>query len=163
MNQVAQTQSVLDEEPKIWVIAPTRALSWAQAKRVLWLITLIPAGSGLLFLYFGAPLVMPFAGLEIALLWLAFYYVIRAGRLREVVRITDTYVMVEKGFDTPSEVYLFERAWVRIAIHRSPRPWYPSRLSLTSHGREVTLGDFLTEGERIKLAQSLFNAIHKTR
>lgn len=146
-----------------WEITPTRALSWPQAKRVLWLISLFPAGSGILFLCYGVPLVLPFAGAEIALLWLAFYYVIVAGQWREIVRIDAAQVTVEKGRIGPLQIYSFDRAWVRVELRGARYRWYPNRLCLTSHGREVARAQFLTDGERIELAESLINAIHKTR
>ncbi|MSR16125.1 MAG: DUF2244 domain-containing protein [Gammaproteobacteria bacterium] len=167
LMQIHQTSisivSDIRNEPQVWVITPTRALSWTEAKRVLWLVSAFPAASGLLFLYLGAPLVLPFAGLEIVLLWVAFYYVIRGGQWREVIRLTESKITLEKGRNNPSEIYSFDRAWVQVHLRQSTRQWQPSQLTLTSKGREVTLGEFLTDCERSELAQSLFNAIHKTR
>ena len=57
----------------------------------------------------------------------------------------------------------FDRAWARVELSHSPRRWYPSRLSITSHGRFVELGHFLTNGEREALASELINAIEKNR
>jgi len=159
----AQEGSSNNSVSHTWVITPTRALSWPQAKRVLWLISLFPAGGGILFLCYGLPLVLPFAGVEIAMLWLAFYTVISAGQWREIVRVDGAQVTVEKGRIGPLQVYSFDRAWVRVELRGAPFRWYPNRLCLTSHGREVVLAQFLTDGERIELAQSLINAIHKTR
>jgi uncharacterized membrane protein len=159
----AKTTDPSNPSTQLWVIAPARALSWPEAKRVLCLISLLPACSGLLFLWHGAPLVLPFAGIEIALLWIAFYYVIRDGEQREIVRIEGSQVWVEKGRFQPTEIHTFDLAWVRVELRRNPHSWYPNRLCLASHGREVVLGQFLTDGERIELAQSLINAIHKTR
>ncbi len=149
--------------PTTWIIRPHRALTWRQAKRWLYILSLVPASSGFFFLALGAPLVLPFAGLEIALLWAAFYYVLSSGEWREVVRLQGTQLIVEKGRHQPTETHRFDRHWVRVELRGAPYNWYPSRLCLTSHGREVCLGQFLTEGERTELARSLINAIHKTR
>ncbi|MGH8596190.1 MAG: DUF2244 domain-containing protein [Gammaproteobacteria bacterium] len=147
----------------VWVISPHRTLSWPQAVRVLCVISLLPLGSGALFLCLGAPLVLPFAGLELALLWAAFYCVAYTGGQREVVRIDDSTVTVEKGRSDPSEIHHFDRAWVRVDLRRNPNPWYPVGLWLSSHGREVAVGEFLTDAERFALARSLINAIQKSR
>ena len=149
--------------PTTWVIRPHRALTWPEAKRWLYLLSLLPASSGVLFLAYGAPLVLPFAGLEIGLLWAAFYYVIYTGQWREVVRLQGEQLIIEKGRERPLETYRFERHWVRVELRGAPYRGYPNRLCLTSHGREVYLGHFLTDGERAELARSLINAIHKTR
>lgn len=150
-------------QPRVWVIRPQRALSWPEAKRWLLVLSLLPAGSGLLFFFYGVPLVLPFAGLEVALLWAAFYYVHQTGRWREVVRLHDNQLIIEKGRDHPVETHCFDRNWVRVELRGAPYGWYPSRLCLSSHGREVSLGHFLTDGERAELARSLINAIAKTR
>ncbi len=151
-----------DPHHQIWVIQPTRALTWSQAKRWLWLLSSMPALNGVLMFVYGAPLVLPFAGLEIALLWAAFYCVIDAGRQREVVHVSSDTVTVEKGRDQPRESHVFARSWVRVELKRAPHRWYPHMLVITAHGQAVTVGDFLTEGERRTLATSLINAIAKS-
>jgi uncharacterized membrane protein len=150
-------------ESRTFVIRPQRSLTWPEARRWLWILSLIPATSGTLSLFYGAPLVLPFAGLEIALLWSAFYWVNITGREREVVRFEAAAVVVEKGRDSPREVHRFDRHWLRIELRPSPRRWHASQLCLCSHGREVAIGHFLTEGEREKLAAALINALRKTR
>jgi len=150
-------------QSRIWIIRPQRALTWPEAKRWLCLLSMLPASSGILFLLYGIPLVLPFAGLEIALLWAAFYYVWHTGRWREVVRLQGDQLIVEKGRERPLETHCFDRSWVRVELRGAPYAWYPSRLYLTSHGQEVTLGHFLTDGERAELARSLINAIDKSR
>jgi len=146
----------------IWVVRPTRSLTWPEAKRWLCVISFIPLSSGLLFLWYGIPLVLPFAGLEIALLWGAFYYVAWTGEVREVIRLTPERLIIERGRRGPSERFEYERAWVRIKLDEN-RGWHPSRLSATSHGRVSALGSFLTDGERRSLASSLINALDKSR
>ena len=84
----------------IWVVRPTRSLTWPEAKRWLCVISFIPLSGGLLFLWFGIPLVLPFAGLEVALLWGAFYYVAWTGEMREVIRLTPDRLIIERGRHT---------------------------------------------------------------
>lgn len=69
---------------------------------------------------YGYPLVLPFAGVEIAVLWLAFYTVILAGQWREIVRVDAAQVTVEKGRIGPLQVYSFDRAWVRVELRGAP-------------------------------------------
>ncbi|MBM4226547.1 MAG: DUF2244 domain-containing protein [Gammaproteobacteria bacterium] len=148
---------------RTWIVQPQRSLTWLEARRWLCVLSLIPASSGILSAFYGAPLVLPFAGLEIALLWAAFYWVNLTGRQREVIRLEGSQVIIEKGRDEPEEVHRFEQSWVRIELRPSPNRWHPSRLCFISHGREVTIGHFLTEGEREDLARTLINAIKKSR
>ena len=85
--------------PTTWVMHPHRALTWPATKRWLYLLSLLPA-SGVHFLAYGAPLVLPFAGLETGLLWATFYYVIYTGQWREVVRLQGEQLIIEKGIQT---------------------------------------------------------------
>ena len=151
-----------DANRTVWVVRPTRSLTWQQAKRWLCAISLIPLASGLLFLWFGVPFVLPFAGLEVALLWLAFWYVAWEGESREVVELSPGRLSVAKGRHAPSDVREFDPHWVKVELTK-PGGWRPSLLRLRSHGKVTPLGEVLTDGEREWLARSLINALHKTR
>lgn len=146
----------------VWIVRPTRSLTWPEAKRWLCVISVIPLGSGLLFLYFGVPFVLPFAGLEVLLLWAAFWYVHWTGQWREIIRLTPRYLIIEKGRHTPEQRYEYERAWVGIDLDER-RGWLPSRLRIGSHGKTADIGSFLTDGERRALALALINALGKSR
>ncbi len=151
-----------NREETVWVVRPTRSLTWPEAKRWLCVISFIPLSSGLLFLYYGIPLVLPFAGLEVVLLWAAFWYVHWTGQAREVIRLTPRHLIVEKGRNAPEERLEYERAWVRINLDEK-RGWHPSRLQVGSHGKRADIGSFLTDGERRTLALDLINALEKSR
>jgi uncharacterized membrane protein len=146
----------------VWIVRPTRSLTWPEAKRWLCVLSSIPLASGLLFLWFGVPLVLPFAGLEILFLWAAFWYVHWTGQWREVIRLTPRHLVIEKGRHCPEQRYQYERAWVGIRFDER-RGWLPSRLKVGSHGRAADIGSFLAEGERRALALALINALEKTR
>jgi hypothetical protein len=146
----------------VWVVRPTRSLTWQEAKRWLCLISLIPLASGGLFLWFGAPFVLPFAGLEIALLWAAFYYVQWQGQWREVIDLSTRALVIERGRHEPTQREEFDPAWVRVELEQRGR-WRSSSLLLRSHGRFTELGSFLTDGERQSLAKALINALKKSR
>lgn len=151
-----------DTHRTVWVVRPTRSLTWRQAKVWLCAISLIPLASGLLFLWFGVPAVLPFAGLEVALLWLAFWFVAWEGEWREVVELSPGKLSVAKGRHAPSQVREFDPLWVKVELTR-PGGWRPSLLGLRSHGKVTPLGEVLTDGEREWLARSLINALDKTR
>ena len=49
------------------------------------------------FYALGLPLVLPYSGIEVIALATAFYVVLRAGQQREVIRIENDDVVVERG------------------------------------------------------------------
>ena len=159
---MVETLDSHEQDETVWVVRPTRSLTWPEAKRWLCVISFIPLSSGLLFLYFGIPLVLPFAGLEVILLWSAFYYVAWTGQMREVIRLTPRRLILEKGRRSPEQRFDYDRAWVRVVLEED-RGWHPSRLHIRSHGNAAAVGSFLTDGERRALAFALINALGKTR
>jgi uncharacterized membrane protein len=104
--------------------------------------------------------VLPFAGLEAALLLGAVHWVQRRGKAREYIRVDAASVVVEKclpgrrGDDT-SVAYAFQRPWTRVELRRGQPAHWPSRLLFSSRGRSVEVGAFLTDGERRGLKNRL--------
>lgn len=146
-----------------WVLQPTRSMSWREAKILVGVVTACSLAIGFWFLYQGYPFVLPFSGLEALAVALAFYFVLSAGEVREVITVEQAQIVVERGRDKALERAVFDRAWVKVELARSPRGWYPNRLQIRSHGRIAELGKFLTNGEREALAEALINAIEKNR
>lgn len=106
-------------------------------------------------------LVLPFAGLELVILFACFYLVSHEGQRCEVVSISASRVMVEKGRNRvggrrggPQERAEFPRAWVRVDLSGGDT-WYPSRLWLGASGRRIEIGDFLVDDEKATLAADL--------
>ena len=99
--------------------------------------------------------VLPFAGAELALLWAAIEISMRRGRRREVIRILDDLIVVEKRDGRGRRRVEFARYWARLALVAAPRAGRPSRLLLRSHGRHCEIGRFLTEDARHALKRRL--------
>lgn len=142
-----------------FVIRPHRSLSWAQVKRVYIGMAVVSLAIAVGFAMQGFWPVLPFAGLELLALGGALYLCTLEGHRSDVVCVDTHTVTVEKGRRTPDDTWEFNRAWTQVKLFRSRVVWYPSRLVLRSAGKEVEVGDFLTEGERLRLAEQLREAI----
>lgn len=138
-----------------FVLAPNQSLRWEEAQRIIAVMTAVALTFGLAFCYIGLTLVLPFSGLEVLALAAALYCCQRRGAAREVVRVNDREVVIESGHRRPERVQTFQRAWVKVWLQKPAVAWYPSRLTLRSHGRELEVGRFLTEDERQELARRL--------
>lgn len=136
-------------------------MTWREAKLFIAAVALVSLSIGMWFLLRGFPLVLPFSGLEVLAVTLAFYLVLRDGENREVISVLPQRIVVEKGRKKAESRTEFDRSWARVELAQSQRRWYPSRLSISSHGSTVELGNFLTNGEREALAAALINAIEK--
>jgi uncharacterized membrane protein len=99
--------------------------------------------------------VLPFAGLEIAVLTWAVYASMRKGQERETITITTDSVTVEQCLRHKQQTSVFPRHWAKVKLHAPSTALHPSRLTLESHGRVCEVGRFLTEDERRGLAVRL--------
>lgn len=142
-----------------FVIKPNQAMSWRALMLVYLGIAAITFFIGLSFYFNGLTLVLPFSGLEVLALGAALYVSAWRGGEQEVIRIDANRVVVEKGRQAPESSHVFHRIWVKVVLERSWNCWYPSRLLLRSHGRQVEVGQFLNEQERQGFAQLLRAAL----
>ena len=99
--------------------------------------------------------VLPFAGLEIALLVWAVRTSMRAGAERETIAITDEWITLTRGSGEREGSSVFNRHWTRVTLHAPLAALHPSRLTLESRGRVCEVGRFLTEDARQSLAARL--------
>ena len=91
--------------------------------------------------------VLPFAGLELAVLGWALWSSLKRRRYAQSIRVTDDAVEVVTRDARGQRAATFPRHWARVRLVRS-RGWHPSRLLIESHGRACEVGGLLTEEER---------------
>lgn len=103
--------------------------------------------------------VLPFAGLELLILWLALRHSFTRGEQRQTIRITADHVTISTQsapqVGVPQVNTCFPRHWTRVRLSAPQSGLYPSRLSLESAGQACEVGSFLTEEERCALAVQL--------
>ena len=99
--------------------------------------------------------ILPFAGLEIAVLIWAVRASMRKGQERETITITADCVAVLWHTVDSERSSVFPRHWVKVKLHAPLTALHPSRLMLELHGRTCEVGRFLTEDERRGLAARL--------
>ena len=144
------------------MIRPNQSLSWRGALQAYAVIAMCCLGIGITFALHGFWPVLPFAGLEVVVLGIAFYLCLARSQIREVVSVSAAVVTVEKGRGKPQEHWECPRAWARVSLQHSPISWYPSRLAIAFQGRQVEIGKFLPEQERCELADELEQTIRHT-
>lgn len=115
--------------------------------------------------------VLPFAGLELAVLYWAVRWVQRRTEAREYIRVDDTSVRIEKYARsregaTRHRAYSFARPGTQLELRAGDPAHWPSRLLFRSRGRSVEIGAFLTDGERRglknRLAEVLADDVQRT-
>ena len=154
----AQSEPVFDA-----VLYPHRSLSPQGVRYLLFGMAGMLTFVGAFFAVQGAWPVLPFFGCEILLFWWAFRTNARDGRRFEHLRLTpDAMTVAQVRPSGQTQEHRFAPPhW--LAIELTPHPGGDNELRLTSHGRSLKVGGFLTSEERDGLANALRDALRKLR
>jgi uncharacterized membrane protein len=114
----------------------------------------------------GSPVVwalLPFVAAMLAAIWLALR---KNGRDRDIVEdlqlSRERLALVRHGPKGRRQDWEANPYWVRVTLHQTGGP-VPNYLTLKGDGREVELGAFLSEDERIALHSELRDALLRLR
>jgi uncharacterized membrane protein len=99
--------------------------------------------------------VLPFAGIEIAVLAWAVWLSMARVRLRERITIGVASIVIDLPRSATQVRSVFPRHWARVKLHGPRTALHSSRLTIESRGRAREVGRFLTEAERRALASRL--------
>ena len=129
--------------------------------RVIFLtsITFVCGGIATIFYFFGAALILPFAGLELTLLFIAFYLSFRWSSKKEKIYISHDIVKIEKGINKAEYLWEEFRTFTSFQVKRNKDK--SIRMSFRSKGEDVFVGDFLNEDDKILLKDSVTEIINE--
>jgi uncharacterized membrane protein len=143
-------------------LSPNCSLTPRSARAFVGVLAFVTFGTAGFFALQGLWPILPFAGLEIGLLWWAVQASLRAGRQRELILISDDSVVVERQGPARTSRILFARHWATVKLRDPLAALHPSRLMIESHGKACEVGRFLTEDERRGLAMRLRGLVGKS-
>lgn len=144
------------------VLTPNRSLPRAGFYTMMAAVTAISTGLGAWFVLHGAWPIFGFFGLDVLLLYVAFRWNYRAGRLTEIVRLTANELLVRRTSMRGRGVeWRFNPYWVRVEIDAEIK--HGSPLTLASHGERIEIGAFLSPAERLDFANALKAALGECR
>jgi uncharacterized membrane protein len=112
-------------------------------------------GIGLFFWFQGATLVLTFAGLELALVGVAFLAYARHATDGEWISLQGPHLVVELETAGRRERAEFARQWVRV----EPKSGDHSLIELSGQGRSVEVGRFVRPEHRQALAREIRRAL----
>jgi len=134
------------------------SLSRKERQWVLGFICAVSSCIALAFAAFGAWPVLPFAGIEMAVLYGAFRYIDWHAGDYESLEINGDRVRIEFREGRAVRQVEFNRHWAQVVMGEGSGR---GRLALRSHGREVEFGCHLTNEERERVAQELRQQLKK--
>ena len=120
-------------------------------------ISFICVGIATVFYFFGAYLILPFAGIEIAILLIAFYLSFKWSSRKELIYISQEVVKIEKGIHKAEYLWEEFRTFTSFQIEKDANK--SLKLSFRSKGDDVIVGDFLNEDDKNSLINEIRNII----
>ena len=164
-NKIKQKASNRENnEPSLFdaVLEPHRSLSRSGFMTLMAAVVVISFCAGVAFIMMGAWPVFGFFGLDAILIYIAFKVNYRDGRTYETLRLTEEKLTVVRvNASGRVQRWSFQPYWLRVEIDDPPQ--HHSKLMLSSHGKSLAIGSFLTAPERLDLARALDNELHKLR
>ena len=132
---------------------PNSALTADNKIKVVVLLAMIPMLIGIGFSMIGAWLVLPFVGLEILALAMAFYFINQHEADYETITIDGDSLVVERCTAQQVSQDVVNPYWVKVLQQKLPNG--EVRLYLQSHGKEIEVGRYLTREQLELLAKQL--------
>ena len=120
-------------------------------------ITLVCGGIGVIFYFLGAALILPFAGLELSILFIAFYLSFKWSSKREKIYISEDIVKVERGVNKAEYSWKEFRTFTYFKIKKEKDKTI--RLSFRSKGKDIVIGEFLNEDDKKILRDEITSII----
>ena len=135
------------------VARPNNSLSPQKTVKLVALLALFSLTVAIAFGFAGAWMVFPFAGLELLALAYAFYFIHCHADDYESITIAGDRLAIEKHHYKKTSQVVFHRYWARVVLRETPSGEH--RLWLRSHGKEVEVGHFMNNRQRLALARQL--------
>jgi uncharacterized membrane protein len=140
------------------ILLPHRSLGRKGFIVLMTVVGLISFLTGLGFYMLGAWPVVGFLGLDVLLIFVAFRLNYRAARLHELIELTASELKLTRVYPSGrSQSWTFNPYWVRLELEEFETE--ADRLSLRSHGRVLTFGNFLSDEEKRGFADALSAAL----
>jgi len=144
------------------VLRPSPPLAPRTLLMIVGVVAAIDIAFAISFVLRGAWPVMPFMGLDVALLAFAFRASRKAARHEEHVHLTPSLLRIAKRPPGgAAREFAFNPYWVRVQLDEPVGR--NNDLTLWSHGKGVRVGAFLAPAERTSFAERLKSALRKAR
>ena len=165
MDEINAPEAPDAAEPTLFsaLLTPHRSLSGTGFLVVMGVIAGISFAGGMLFLAMGAWPVLPFLGLDVALIYWAFRANYRAAAAYEEVTVTPSELHVKK-VSAKGQVaeWSLNPVWVRLE-RETHEEFGLLRVFLVSHGRKLAIAGFLGPEEKESFANALGRAIGEAK
>lgn len=144
------------------ILYPHRSLSPKGFLILMLCIIFVSFSIGAFFMLKGAWPVFGFFGLDVLLIYIAFKVNYHNAKRYEKIRLWENSLIIKKKSDNgKSNTWKFNPYWVRLEMKKSQSR--SSDLNLSSHGKTISIGSFLSNQEKEEVANTLLLHLKKLR
>jgi uncharacterized membrane protein len=137
------------------VITANRSMSWHENKRILVFMFCVNMAIALGWAAMGAWMVLPFAGLEIALVGFGMYYVSWKLSFKEIIIVEGDSLSLQKGFYFPKQQWDWQRRDTLLIKRPNKYRMSAPTLFLKHLNQSVEIGSALNLNEKKELREHL--------
>jgi uncharacterized membrane protein len=152
-------------EPELFValLTPHRSLNRTGFVVVMAFLSVVSFATGVAFLMMGAWPVFGFLGLDVLAIYVAFRVNFRRARACEQISVTPSALRLRRVSHRGHVVeWVFNPLWVRLD-READDEYGLEHLYLTSRGKRVAIGSFLSPDEKASLSNALTAALNAAR
>jgi len=144
------------------VLYPHRSLSPKGFLMLMLCIVFVSFSIGIFFMLKGAWPVLGFFGLDVILIYIAFKINYHEAKQYESIKLWENNLVIKKRLHNGRpNVWKFNPYWVRLEIKENESRL--SNLNLSSHGKTISIGSFLSNEEKKKIASTLTLHLNKLK
>lgn len=136
-------------------LIPNRSLSWRQSKLIMGVFACFCLTIAIVWAMVGAWLILPFAGLEVALLLGVTYLVSKSTYQQQIVLINRHHISLQKCQGKHLQDYLFEYDKSRLITFETHHPEDALELYLSDSEHSIRLAEFLNLDDQKTFIQLL--------
>ncbi len=122
-------------------------------------ISLVTLTIAVAFAAFGAWMILPFTGLELLLVGVSLYLLMRQVGDYEQLDVRDGRLLVTKRVGKTDERHEFQAHWAKVILRKRIALAGSTQLLIRSHGREIELATGLNDEAKGTLANDLRRVI----
>lgn len=144
---MVEVHRTTDNSSTIITLLPNRSATWEETRLFVLVICGTTLIIGLFWTFIGAWMVLPFSGLEAALVAYLFYRVCQSTYQRQVIICDAKNVTVQFGTHFPKRTWTLERERTRLAVTEPAHELDPVKLVIADTLHHIELGKFLNKDD----------------
>jgi uncharacterized membrane protein len=136
------------DDSTIITLFPNRSATWEETRLFVAAICGTTLIIGVFWTFIGAWMVLPFSGLEAALVAYLFYRVCQSTYQRQVITCDRHNVIVQFGTHFPKRTWTLERERTRLSVTEPAHELDPLKLVIADTLHNIELGAFLNKDDK---------------